>query len=176
MANKWLRLYDLRSPPSTVTSWGSRSVYGLSANPSNSQQFISHGDDGVVRLWDLRKPMDPLLSFSEADAGAVPTVSRRSGAPVKPLAEINWDPDRRGIIATLEKDSSFVRIWNLFDGPGPRLMQQHQPSSSGELEASLSELTMESRKPAWEVEATSGSAGEQDIIRMPIVLDDRRCT
>jgi len=112
--------------------------------------------------------MDPLLSFSEAEAGAVPTVTRRSGAPVKPLAEINWDPQRRGIIATLEKDSSFVRVWNLVDGPGPRLIQQ--TASSGELEASLSELTMEGRRPAWEERDTP-----DDILRMPILLDDRRC-
>ncbi|GAA5878092.1 hypothetical protein JCM16303_002844 [Sporobolomyces ruberrimus] len=172
MANKWLRIYDLRSPPSNVTSWGSRSVYGLSSNPTNSQQFISHGDDGVVRLWDLRKPMDPLLSFSEAEAGAVPTVSRRSSAPVKPLAEISWDPQRRGVIATLEKDSSFVRVWNLVDGPGPRLAQQHQQqSSSGELEASLSELNMEGRRPAWDRQEDSSA---HDMLRMPIVLEDRR--
>ncbi|GAA5969640.1 hypothetical protein JCM3765_000607 [Sporobolomyces pararoseus] len=169
MSNKWLRIYDLRSPPSTVTSWGSRSVHGLAANPFNSQQFISHGDDGVVRLWDLRKPMDPLLSFSEAEAGAVPTVSRRSGAPLKPLGEINWDPQRSGIIATLEKDSSFVRVWNLVDGPGPKLMQQ---TSSGELEASLSELTMEGRRPVWEEKGVTD--GREDLLRMPIVLDDRR--
>ncbi|GAA6007441.1 hypothetical protein JCM11491_004164 [Sporobolomyces phaffii] len=177
MANKWLRVYDLRSPPSTVTSWGTRSVYGLSANPANSQQFISHGDDGIVRLWDLRKPMDPLLSFSEADAGAVPTVSRRSGAPVKPLAEIEWDPQRRGVIATLEKDSSFIRVWNLVDGPGPRLVQQHQPQPpGGELEASLSELTMDGRRPAWDQrnDGTRGGETDRDLLRLPIVLDDRR--
>ncbi|GAA5903242.1 Sea4p [Sporobolomyces salmoneus] len=170
MANKWLRIYDLRSPPSTVTSWGSRSVYGLSANPFNSQQFVSHGDDGIVRLWDLRKPMDPLLSFSEAEAGAVPSGSRRNGGSVKPLAEINWDPQRRGILATLEKDSSFVRVWNLVDGPGPRLMG-HQQSTSGEMEASLSELTMEGRRPAWEAKEEEAA---QEMLRMPIVLDDRR--
>ncbi|GAA5930847.1 Sea4p [Sporobolomyces koalae] len=174
MANKWIRVYDIRSPPSTVTSWGSRSVYGLGANPTNAQQFISHGDDGVVKLWDLRKPMEALLSFSEADAGAVPTVTRRSSAPVKPLAEINWDPTRRGIVATLEKDSSYVRLWNLVDGPGPKLVDSQFVTSNGELEASLSELTMEGRRPVWEEREEAAIHARQDILRMPIVIEDRR--
>jgi len=180
MANKWLRIYDLRSPPAqshpatTVASWSTRSVYGISSNPFNSQQFLTHGGDhdGVVKMWDLRKPMDPLLSFSEADAGAVPQYStRRSASAVKPLAEINWCPQRRGVVGTLEKDSSTVRVWNLVDGPGPRFVEQHHhQQAQGEMEASLSEMTMDGRRPNWE-----RNEERDTYMRMPIVLEDRRC-
>ena len=177
MANKWLRIYDLRSPAqshpaTTVASWSTRSVYGISPNPFNSQQFLTHGGDhdGVVKMWDLRKPMDPLLSFSEADAGAVPAYStRRSPSAVKPLAEINWCSQRRGVVGTLEKDSSTVRVWNLVDGPGPRLVGEHQ-QAQGEMEASLSEMTMDGRRPNWE-----RNDERESYMRMPIVLEDRRC-
>ncbi|GAA6043670.1 hypothetical protein JCM8097_008599 [Rhodosporidiobolus ruineniae] len=122
MANKWLRVYDLRAPPQTVTTWGTRAVYGVAANPFNGQQFTSHGDDGIVRLWDLRVPLDPLLSFSETDAGSVPARKPRANVVAKPLAETAWSPDRRGVFTTLEKDGQALRVWQLVDGPGPRLI------------------------------------------------------
>ncbi|GJN93780.1 hypothetical protein Rhopal_006838-T1 [Rhodotorula paludigena] len=159
MANKWLRVYDLRTPPSTLSTWTTRSVYGVCANPHNALQFSSHAGDaagaadcGVVRLWDLRKPMDPLLSFSDADAGAGPAA--RSRAP-KALAETAWHPEKRGVFASLEKDAGAVRVWDLVDGPGP----------SG-------------RGAGSPVEMRGGRArdemDDQDLLRMPIVLDDRK--
>ncbi|GAA5963459.1 hypothetical protein JCM21900_004650 [Sporobolomyces salmonicolor] len=166
MAGKWLRVYDLRSPPSTVTTWGTRSVYGIAANPTHGQQFVSHGDDGIVRLWDLRKPMDSLLSFSEAEAGSVPARSRSSHV-VKPLAELSWCPGRRGVLATLEKDAAIVRVWNLVEGPGPKLVD-----NMGEVEASLAELGVGERRPPQRDEY--GAQAGQAALRMPVVLDDRR--
>ncbi|GAA5938473.1 hypothetical protein JCM1841_006104 [Sporobolomyces salmonicolor] len=166
MAGKWLRVYDLRSPPSTVTTWGTRSVYGIAANPTHGQQFVSHGDDGIVRLWDLRKPMDPLLSFSEAEAGSIPARSRSSHVN-KPLAELSWCPRRRGLLATLEKDAAIVRVWNLVDGPGPKLVD-----NMGEVEASLAELGVGERREPQRDEY--GAQEGQAALRMPVVLDDRR--
>ncbi|GAA5824598.1 hypothetical protein JCM11251_000490 [Rhodosporidiobolus azoricus] len=172
MANKWIRVYDLRSPPQTVTTWGTRAVYGIAANPFNPQQFSSHGDDGVVRLWDLRKPMDPLLQWSEADAGA--THKSRSGQQrgVRPLVETAWSTERRGIFATLEKDGSGVRVWQLVDGPGPRLFGTdggRTAAIGGEgLAGSPASRLGEARAPLNLVDEA------KDVMRMPILLEDRK--
>lgn len=159
MAGKWLRTYDLRSPPSTVTTWGTRMVQGIAANPFNSQQFASSGEDGIVRLWDLRRPMDALLSFSEIDAGAV-SARQRPTVIAKPLVEIKWSHTRRGILTTLERDGHSLRVWQLEDGP------------SAKLEGALEGGVGGGDQGAYEGHAQTTAAG--DGLRMPIVVSDRR--
>ncbi|BGP17039.1 hypothetical protein JCM10213_000325 [Rhodosporidiobolus nylandii] len=165
MANKWIRVYDIRSPPSTVTTWGTRAVYGLACNPFSSQQFVSHGDDGIVRLWDLRKPMDPLLSFSETDAGSVPARKSRSA---KPLADTAWSPERRGVFATLERDGAALRMWQLVDGPGPKLVSG---PAGGRFDGRSSALP---GSPASRLEEARSPLDAKDVLRMPIVLEDKK--
>ncbi|BGO95319.1 hypothetical protein JCM10020v2_007033 [Rhodotorula toruloides] len=165
MANKWLRVYDLRSPPSTVTTWSTRSIWGIQSNPFNSQQLTSYGDDGIVRLWDLRKPMDPLLSFSEVDAGSNPAQKQRANVVPRPLAETAWSSEKRGVFAMLERDGSALRVWNLVDGPGPRLV-----SAAGGVGAPL---RAGGASGAMTGEMDAG-VDEKDVLRMPIVLDDRK--
>ena len=152
-AGKWIRVFDLRSPPATVTTWTSRAGYGLAPNPFNAQQLSSFGEDGICRLWDLRKPLDPLLSFSEADAGAIPLQTVTNSAP-RPLAETTWCPSRPGTFATLEKESSTIRLWSLVDGPGPRLLYSRT----------------ESRTNDRYVDQNNAN----EALRMPILLEDRQ--
>lgn len=152
-AGKWIRVFDLRSPPATVTTWTSRAGYGLASNPFNAQQLSSFGEDGICRLWDLRKPLDPLLSFSEADAGAIPLQTVTNSAP-RPLAETAWCHNRPGTFATLEKESSTIRLWSLVDGPGPRLLYSHT----------------ESRANDRYIDQTNAN----EALRMPILLEDRQ--
>ncbi|GAA5940235.1 hypothetical protein JCM3775_004407, partial [Rhodotorula graminis] len=168
MANKWLRVYDLRSPPSTVTTWSTRAVYGIAANPFHGQQFTSHGDDGVVRLWDLRKPMDPLLAWSETDAGSISAQKMRANVVARPLGETAWSTETRGQFATLEKDASRIRVWNLVDGPGPRLVGAAGPAARGGAGSAGGGRSVGVGGP-------DDSAGEEkEALRMPIVLDDRQ--
>ncbi|BGP27454.1 hypothetical protein JCM10295v2_006422 [Rhodotorula toruloides] len=165
MATKWLRVYDLRSPPSTVTTWSTRSIWGIQSNPFNGQQFTSYGDDGVIRLWDLRKPLDPVLSFSEVDAGSIPAQKQRANVVAKPLAETAWSTEKRGVFATLEKEGSAMRVWNLIDGPGPRLLNAAGGVGGPSRAGSVSGVVHG---------AVDVGVDEKDVLRMPIVLDDRK--
>lgn len=134
-----------------MATWATRSINSISPNPHNGHQFASYGDDGVIKLWDLRKTSDALLSFSEYDAGAIPARIRASNA-MKPLVDILWDPTRRGILASLEKESSTIRVWHVADGPVARL-----ENKDGTL---------------WtEIEISSG----KEEMRLPTVLSDQRC-
>ncbi|GAA5975273.1 hypothetical protein JCM11641_005912 [Rhodosporidiobolus odoratus] len=167
MSNKFLRVYDIRSPPSTVATFNTRAVFGIASNPFNAQQFSSFGDDGIVRVWDLRKPMDPLISFSDADAGAVSTGRKqRSNSVPKPLVETAWSTDQRGVFATLEKDAFAPRVWRLADGPGPRLI--------GGLDGGG--VHGRAGVPSSHVYG-SRSTGQEDgpeVLRTPVVLEDMK--
>ncbi|KAM0753350.1 hypothetical protein T439DRAFT_323988 [Meredithblackwellia eburnea MCA 4105] len=166
MGGKWLRAYDLRSPQSPAATWGSRSILSISANPFNGYQFTSHGDDGIVKLWDLRKSSDPLLSFSEVDACANPPTTRvrPSSVSAKPLADMAWSPTRRGVFATLEKDSNCIRVWNLADGP------LAYPTRSGH----DTSHHPQHHNHLHQRKASQPSTTPEDPLRLPIVLYDQR--
>ncbi|KAM0791381.1 hypothetical protein ACM66B_005846 [Microbotryomycetes sp. NB124-2] len=145
MAGKYLRVYDIRAARAVVATWGSRACHCVSADPFNGFQFVSSADDGIVRMWDIRKSMDPLVSFSETDAGAV-SARAKPTIVAKALVEIGWSRSQRGILTTLERDSHSLRIWNIVEG---------------------AEV-----KPT---EAETGEVSPSDRpLRLPVVLSDRR--
>mgnify|MGYP001563815725 FL=1 len=158
MGAKWLRIFDLRqNARGPVATWSSRSVFDINSNPFNGYQFASHGDDGVIQLFDLRKTSDTLLSFSEVDAGAV---GARLRPTCKPLAQISWSPTRRGMLAALDRDSNAMRIWNLADG---MVAQLETPD-----EGTAKDGAGEENKKAPVLRMGS------DELRLPVLLDDQQ--
>ncbi|SCZ92063.1 BZ3500_MvSof-1268-A1-R1_Chr5-3g08312 [Microbotryum saponariae] len=160
MSGKWLRVYDLRSPTAPIASWGSRAALSISPNPSQGNQFVSAGDDGVIRLWDMRKPMDALLSWSEIDAGALSSRQRSSVQP-RGIVEMEWNLSKAGELTTLERESHTLRVWDLLDGPSAVQMQHKQNAGV---------LGMEGNMNTNEQGSTPGS----ESIQMPVLFDDRR--
>jgi WD40 repeat protein len=120
MGQKSLRAFDLRNGGgNAVSMWGTRSLSGIVANPFNGQQFASFGEDGSIKVWDLRKPVEALLSFSESDAGSVKSNTRGRSTLVggnRALAEVAWSRTRMGVLTSLEVDSTTVRVWNIAEG------------------------------------------------------------
>ena len=74
----------------------SRSVHGISINPSLTHQFSSFGDDGVVRLWDSRKLVEPLLSLNPEFQNGILSTS--------------WSPDHSMLISCLGRDSPTIKF------------------------------------------------------------------
>ncbi|KAI5476236.1 WD repeat protein YBl104C-like protein [Pseudohyphozyma bogoriensis] len=162
IGGKSIRAYDLRSSAPPVVTYNTRALNAISPNPFNSNQFASHGDDGVIRLWDIRKPTDSLLSFSEIDAAAVGP-GRRSNVVSKPLSEIAWDPKRRGVMAVLEREATAVRLWNILDGP------------VGALETKQAEA-FENVAPARHGGLSNAYVSSQavDEMRLPVLFSDQK--
>ncbi|KAG6333717.1 hypothetical protein ID866_5370 [Astraeus odoratus] len=107
MSARWLRLFDLRSPTSAATNVASK-VTGIATNTMDPHQVACCGD-ATVTIWDIRRLPHPLLTFTEKDAvadGARP----RPGSVVQ---HIEFSSSRRGMLAVMEKDSSYVRFWDL---------------------------------------------------------------
>lgn len=107
ISHRWLRLFDLRTPTPTVFTAASK-VHGIATDPFDPHRIGCYGD-GVATVWDARRLSHPLLTFTEKDASA-------DGERAKPnavLSGMEFSPIRRGVLATLERDSSHVRFWDL---------------------------------------------------------------
>lgn len=121
LSQRILRLFDLRNSAPAVASAPGR-IYALSTDPFEPHHLAATGD-GVVTLWDVRKLPVQLLSFSERDALADGTRTQNGGG-VRRVSDLEFSSVRRGVLATLGQDASYVRFWNViktdsesFDAP-----------------------------------------------------------
>ncbi|KAG9294907.1 hypothetical protein G9A89_003247 [Geosiphon pyriformis] len=89
MGGKCLRIYDLRMESSNQASMvPTKAVYGVKIDPFNFDRFASFEEAGTVHLWDDRK------------------IKSR---PVR----VAFSPQRSGLLAVLEKDSSHLTLWDI---------------------------------------------------------------
>lgn len=157
ISNRYLRLFDLRAPSIPALNVGTK-ISGIAADSFDSHRIASFGDSSVT-IWDVRKLMQPLLVFSERDALA-------DGAWSKPgatYANIEFSSTRRGTLATLEKNSTYVRLWDLAESRVGTLeggIVEGGGSSDGETNKSFKESNRASRK-SWAVPWPSGSEKQQ---------------
>ena len=109
ISQRWLRLFDLRTASPSTTNVPSK-VQGIATDPFDAHRIASFGD-GLVSVWDARRLTSPLLTFTEKDARA-DGARVRSGANAI-YTSIEFSSIRRGTLATLEKDATCVRFWDL---------------------------------------------------------------
>ncbi|KAH8556996.1 WD40-repeat-containing domain protein [Umbelopsis sp. PMI_123] len=127
MGGKWLRLYDIRLDATTTPlSIQDKAVYGLITDPYHSHRIASYTEDGVIKLWDIRKPDDAVLSIN---------VDHSSGSRT-PLSRILFAPSKRGLLASLSRDANAVDLWDIQEtGPtvAPTKMQLQRSASPFEM-------------------------------------------
>jgi WD repeat-containing protein mio len=106
ISHRWLRLFDLR----TATSSGNvpSKVHGIATDPFDSNRFACYADRSVT-IWDARRLTTALLTFTEKDASADGTNPHLFGA----YSTIEFSSGRRGMLATMGRDASCVRFWDL---------------------------------------------------------------
>jgi WD repeat-containing protein mio len=109
LSQRVLRLFDLRSSTPAVAHAPGR-VYALSPDPFEPNHLAAAGD-GAVTVWDVRKLLTPLLMFSERDALADGTRIQHTG--VRKVVDLEFSSVRRGVLATVGQDASYVRLWNI---------------------------------------------------------------
>ena len=133
MALKWIRCYDLRMPSGSNTTaaavMNGRNISCLTADPFDAHCFSSVGEDGFVRMWDLRHPSEPILTFSYED-GIAKSVDNRlaraaskisltpsisSGPSSGSIVSMVYSTKRRGYLATLDRDANYLSAWNIFE-------------------------------------------------------------
>ena len=76
-----------------------RAVQGITTDPFCAYRWASFSDDGLVRLFDLRKIGEPILSFG---------TDYKNG-----IKQIEWSRFQSGILGVLGRDSSVVKIYEI---------------------------------------------------------------
>jgi WD40 repeat protein len=96
---RWIRAFDYRDPSSTLLNIVTKAVHGLQKDPFNEHSFISHGEDGVIQLWDARYSLRSMLSIQAEFKNGILDASFSSSTP-------NW-------ISAVGKETSAVKLWKL---------------------------------------------------------------
>ena len=138
ISHRWLRLFDVRTLLPATTNVATK-VQGIATDPFVPNRIATFGD-GVVSIWDSRRLPQPILTLSEHDAygdGAKPYLNPST------FTTIEFSSVRRGTIATLERDSTHVRFWDLQEA------QFHEVTKERSRDSSLSGSRTSGGKLSW---------------------------
>lgn len=95
LSNKCIKLFDLNQTNPCTATISTRAVYGL-AMTNNGRYLASYNDNSVV-VWDVRHLDKPVDQFKTQ----------------KHITHLSWCPTRTSLLATLQRDSSFVHLIDL---------------------------------------------------------------
>jgi WD40 repeat protein len=127
---RWLRLFDLRSQAPFAINVALK-VHGIVTDPFDAHRIACFGD-GIVTVWDTRKLTTAMLTFTEKDASADGAAVRPGSNPA--YTTIEFSSIRRGVLATLEKDATYVRFWDILSTQGtPDMEHSKDPSRSSKV-------------------------------------------
>ncbi|KAG2179533.1 hypothetical protein INT44_006380, partial [Umbelopsis vinacea] len=169
MGGKWLRLYDTRLDSTSMPlSIQDKAVYGLTTDPYHQHRIASYTEDGVIKLWDIRKPDEAVLSIN---------VDHSSGSRT-PLSRILFAPSKRGLLASLSRDASVVDLWDLQETSPtvlPTKMQMQRSASPFEMTtASANVPSAVDTEPPVSTYGLPQNAGTDEDISIPLLWRSRR--
>lgn len=146
ISHRWLRLFDLRSPGAQGINIASK-VHGIVTDPFDEHRIACFGE-GIVSIWDVRRlAQHPVLTFTARDAsadgmagsqapgGAARAKGGGSGSSAVALTTVEFSPTRRGTLATLERDATCVRFWDILQA---QIVEPQPLERSRSRESSLS--------------------------------------
>jgi hypothetical protein len=113
VSGRFLRMHDLRLGQATAavaTVNVPCKVHAFAIDPLDHHRFAAWGD-GIITLWDQRHLSSALLTFSSLDADP-----HAGGSPIN-LSMVEFSSERRGLLATLEKDAAHLRFWDVLQAP-----------------------------------------------------------
>ncbi|KAL6067851.1 GATOR complex protein MIOS [Balamuthia mandrillaris] len=100
---KWLRIYDLRASDLSARKSviaHSKAVHGVSFDPFKDDRLFTFSEDGVIKIWDIRKLRDCVYAFQTGSKG---------------LVQVEWCPTRSSILASISKEDKTLKLWDLMD-------------------------------------------------------------
>ncbi|KAH9915044.1 uncharacterized protein BXZ73DRAFT_92696 [Epithele typhae] len=137
ISHRWLQLFDLRTVVASSLKAASK-VHGIATDPFDPHRVACYSE-GTVAIWDIRRFTQPVLTFTakdaSADGGDAPAAVSASGrgkntshaAATIPFAHVEFSSSRRDTLATLERDASYVRFWDVRQAHG----RSRESSQSG---------------------------------------------
>ncbi|KAF7980728.1 hypothetical protein HWV62_36737 [Athelia sp. TMB] len=173
ISHRWLRLFDLRSAAPFTTNVASK-VHGIATDPFDPHRIACYGD-GVVTVWDARRLPHPLLTFTEKDAYA--DGARRRAQSV--YTNVEFSSARRGTLAVMERDSTYVRFWDMQSAQLAELASPAERSRESSRSSRLAGRRSWTTNLPWASTAPSGRAttpAEPQEPEPTLVLADTRRT
>ncbi|KAJ6567321.1 hypothetical protein DFH09DRAFT_1156660 [Mycena vulgaris] len=172
MSFRWFRLLDVRAPVPTVTAVAAK-VQSIVGDPHDPHRIATFGD-GFVSVWDARKiAPTPMISFTEKDATADGALAGASAV----YAGIEFSSTRRGTLAALHRDSSYVRFWDMLETHGNRALDStSSDGDAGESSSMSSRLTRKSWTTGLPWTAMPSGSGGKDPEPGSLLLCDTRRT
>jgi WD40 repeat protein len=156
---------------STPLSIQDKAVYGLATDPFHSHRIASYTEDGVIKLWDIRKSDEAVLSIN---------VDHPSG-PRTPLSRISFSPSKRGLLASLSRDASVVDLWDIQE-TGPTTSTSIKAKTPLQRSTSPFEMTVSNMNGPASTETETpivgyglpSSVGTDEEISIPLLWRSRR--
>lgn len=100
MGNKYLRVYDIRADPgSNPLQFASKAVHGIAVDPFSPYRLASYTEEGIIKLWDIRKNNDAVLTLNPDNKNN--------------LSKIVFSPTQPGFLASLTKDAFHINLWDI---------------------------------------------------------------
>ena len=124
---KWLRIYDIRSisqPLSVIAHI--KAVSLLAIDPHDTWRVATGSDEGIVRLWDLRRLTDPVQFIDTQN---------------KRIDQMTWSPTQKNSLALLCKGETFLRQYDV----SQNLSNLQSPKASVSSLKTLEEANSESK-------------------------------
>lgn len=124
VAGLWLRVYDLRSNKHVQEAQAAK-IQGIVTDPFDINRIACYNEN-TISIYDQRKMLQPLLSFTLRDAMADGARPQQAGV----FVNAEFSPVRKGVLATLSKDSTSMRFWDIQHSPSADI----RPGSEGSRE------------------------------------------
>lgn len=94
MSHKYMKMMDLRQSSPTVNVCNTRALQGLSI--ASNGRLLAGFVDNSITLWDIRRIEKP-ISVAHTE---------------KNVSDMSWCPTRNSTLATLQRDSPFVHLFD----------------------------------------------------------------
>lgn len=94
MSHKHMKMMDLRQPNPTAQACNTRALHGLSI--ASNGRLLAGFVDNSISLWDIRRIEKPISVV----------------ATERNINDISWCPSRNSTLASLQRDSPFVHIYD----------------------------------------------------------------
>lgn len=99
MGNKYLRVYDIRSDNAQPLQFSTKAVHGIAVDPFCAYRLASYTEEGIIKLWDIRKHNDAILTLNPENKNN--------------LSKIAFSPTQPGFLASLTKDALYIDLWDI---------------------------------------------------------------
>ncbi|CAH8638225.1 unnamed protein product [Schistosoma margrebowiei] len=128
-----IRVWDVRAPISsgsmlTVPEAHPADINVASWNKLQALNLLTGGDDGTLRIWDLRL-VHSCYSGKKSNDGSVPAYTHLFDYHKKPITSVEWHPNDAGMfVATCEDDQA--TFWDISLEQSEQELKQSNESSS----------------------------------------------